>query len=307
MIMTQTGRLAVLVCGLFVATPPAWAHHGPTKAIEDLSDRIAVEGPSPELFARRGDEFRALGELIHAAEDYESALAIDPGWTPALYGLAHVLVDRGRLQEAEAVAKRGIESAQDLDGAAPFHALLAQIHEQSDCCDDAIQSWNRALASSRPEVDWFLSKAQLLWKMHQVDAAEETLRSAMRRNPSAALKRAWYESLIRCGRLSEAEDQVEAGLKRAKWKSTWLLLRARLHAAQDRPAEARRDALAALAEIDQRLRPDSPNPFLAADKAQALALLGRRDQAKEQAEIARALNVPAWKLAGFEDLQTRRD
>jgi hypothetical protein len=125
----------------------------------------------------------------------------------------------------------------------------------------------------------------------------------MERNPSEVLKRAWYESLIRCGRFAEARRQVDAHLHSARWKSTWLLLRARLYAAQGRRDEARQDALEALSEIDLRLLPDSPNPFLTADKAQALALLGRRDEARREADIASALGIPAWKLA---ELRTSR-
>jgi tetratricopeptide (TPR) repeat protein len=156
------------------------------------------------------------------------------------------------------------------------------------------------LASSKPDVDWFLGKAQLLWKLQRHDATEEALRSATERNPSEALKRAWYEALIRCGRLDEAQQHIEAGLQKARWKSTWLLLRARLHAARGDSTRARDDALAALTEMDGRLQGNSPNPFLIADKAQALALLGHHAPAQRHAEIARSLGIPAWKLPGFD-------
>jgi hypothetical protein len=58
--------------------------------------------------------------------------------------------------------------------------------------------------------------------------------------------------------------------------------------------------------MDQRLHGDSPNPFLIADKAQALALLGEHAQARGHAEIARSLGIPAWKLAGFDFASPRQ-
>jgi tetratricopeptide (TPR) repeat protein len=223
-------------------------------------------------------------------------LELDTRYVPALYGLAHVQYDRGQLADAAITAERGITAAVRDDDAPPFCALLARVYGQSNRWDEALRSWDRALASSRPEVDWFLEKTQLLWNLERPEAAEETLRAAIERNPSEVLKRAWYESLIRCGKLDEAERHIEAGLEDAKWKSGWLLLRARVRATQGREHEARQDVLAALAEIEARLRPDAPNPFLIAERAQALDLLGHSDEAREQAEIAQLTGVPDWKL-----------
>jgi tetratricopeptide (TPR) repeat protein len=296
--MTRSGWLVILGCGLLGCPQPAWAHHGPSHVIEELSERIEGGERSAELFVRRGDEYRALGEHQAAVADYESALKQSPQWTPALHGLAQALFDTQQLEAALAVANRGIKAAQHAGEAAPFHALSARIHEQGEQWEQALASWDSALASSRPEVDWFLGQAQVLWRLNRSKSAERALRTAIERNPSEVLRRAWYEALIRCGRLDEAQRQIAAGLRKARWKSTWLLLRARLHAAKDHQSAARRDALAALQEIDQRLDPSSPNPFLVADKSVALALAGRTEEARAQAEIARNLGVPAWKLAG---------
>jgi tetratricopeptide (TPR) repeat protein len=295
--------LLALSSQLFAPWPQVQAHHGPTKVIEALSDRITHGERTAELLARRGDEYRALGDLTAAAADYKAALELDEAWAPALYGMVHVHFERAQFEEARELAERGIASRGGLaepDDAAPFHALLANIHAQEHRWEEALRSWDAALASSQPEVDWFLGKAQLLWTLKRHDAAEESLRSATQRNPSEALKRAWYEALIRCGRLDEAQQHIEAGLQKARWTSTWRLLRARLHTARGDSTNARVDALAALTEIKQRLHGDSPNPFLIADKAQALALLGHHAQAQRHAETAHSLGIPAWKLAAFD-------
>jgi tetratricopeptide (TPR) repeat protein len=295
-----------VACGLSLHSSQARAHHGPTKAIEALSDRIIHGERSADLLARRGDEYRALGELTAAAADYEAALELDKTWAPALYGMVYVHIERAELNDARELAERGIALHAERGNAAPFHALLAGIHSQEQRSEEALRSWDAALTSPQPEVDWFLGKAQLLWTLKRYDAAEDALRSATRRNPSEALKRAWYEALLRCGRLDEAQQHIDAGLQKARWKSAWLLLRARLHAARGDWTRARQDAQAALTEMDQRLHGDSPNPFLIADKAQALALLGEHAQARGHAEIARSLGIPAWKLAGFDFASPRQ-
>jgi tetratricopeptide (TPR) repeat protein len=292
--------LMTLACCLSLQLPQAQAHHGPTKAIEALSDRIAHGERSAELLTRRGDEYRALDDLAAAAADYEAALELDETSAPALYGMVQVHVERAEFVKARKEAERGAALLAEPDDAAPFHALLAGIHSEEQRWEEALRSWDAALASSQPEVDWFLGQAQLLWKLKRHDAAEDALRLATRRNPSEPLKRAWYEALLRCGRLDEAQQHIDAGLQKARWKSTWLLLRSRLHAARGDSARARVDALAALAELDQRLHVASPSPFLIADKAQALALLGRDAQARRHTETARALGMPAWKLAGVD-------
>jgi tetratricopeptide (TPR) repeat protein len=296
----QNTCLLAVACGLSLHLSQAQAHHGPTKAIETLTDRIAHGERSAQLLARRGDEYRALNDLAAAAADYEAALELDKAWAPALYGMVHLHIERAELEEAREVAERGIALLAERENVAPFYALLAGIHAKRERYEEALQSWDSALASSQPEVDWFLRKAQLLWKLKRHDTAEDVLRSAIRRNPSEALKRAWYEALLRCGRLDEAQQHIDAGLGRARWKSSWLLLRARLHAARGDSTRARQDALAALTEIDQRLQGATPNPFLIADKAQALALLGHRAQAQRHVETAGSLGIPAWKLAGFD-------
>jgi tetratricopeptide (TPR) repeat protein len=295
--------LLALSSQLFAPWPQVQAHHGPTKVIEALSDRITHGERTAELLARRGDEYRALGDLAAAAADYQAALELDKAWAPALYGMIHVQIDRAQFEDARELAERAIArrgGLADPDDTAPFHALLAHIYAAEQRWEEALHSWDSALASSQPEVDWFLGKAQLLWKLKRHDAAEDALRSATQRNPSEALKRAWYEALIRCGRLDEAEQHIEAGLQKARWTSTWRLLRSRLHAARGDSTHARADALAALTEINQRLQANSPNPFLLADKAQALALLGHHTQAQHHAETARSLGIPAWKLAAFD-------
>src|SRR5687767_10856541 len=92
--------LMAVVCGLSRYVPQAHAHHGPTKTIETLSDRIAHGERSAKLLARRGDEYRALGDLEAAAADYEAALKLDEAWAPAVYGLVHVHVERAEFEDA---------------------------------------------------------------------------------------------------------------------------------------------------------------------------------------------------------------
>jgi tetratricopeptide (TPR) repeat protein len=178
--------LAIFGGGLVAHAPSAQAHHGPTKAIEALSERIDHGEKSADLVARRGDEYRALGDLKSAALDYNAALELDARWLPALYGLAHVCVKRQQFQEAELAAERGIATAADAEEAAPFHALIAGIHQECGRWDDALRCWESALESSRPDVDWFLGKAQVLGSR------------TVQRRPKSFSSLRWNETPARC-------------------------------------------------------------------------------------------------------------
>lgn len=136
-----------------------------------------------------------------------------------------------------------------------------------------MNEWQKSLESSKPEVDWYLGKARVLSKLDRDQAARDSLEIAIKQNPSVVLQRAWIRSLIHCGAASEASLVIEEGLSRARWKGSWLLLRAQLELSQDKLAAARHDAARALQEIDARLEQNPGNPWLIADRQQVLTIL----------------------------------
>ena len=295
--MRSAGLLSTLLISLSLAfSPPASAHHSPSEVIEAITQRIAKGERTASVFVQRGDEHRAVGNLGAALVDYQSALHLQAGYYSALYGMAQAHLSQSHWVKAQAVAKRGLVLARNENEAAPFHVISAHIHEQNHCWEMALTAWQHSLASSRPKVDWFLGESRSLKRLKRIDDALQALETAMQKNPSTVLRRAWIEMLIHGDKIHEAEKQISAGLARARWKSSWLLLRARLHLAQKNSEAAQQDARTALSEISRRQSPGSVNPFLAADRGLALLILGREEEAKADLELAHSLGVSHEKL-----------
>ncbi|NOY43084.1 MAG: tetratricopeptide repeat protein [Planctomycetes bacterium] len=266
-----------ITIGLLVAllwpSPTTWAHHSPSEVIEALSDRIAKGERTPKILVRRGDEYRALGKNEPAIADYLAALKIEKNHPPAVYGLANTHLAQQNFTEAMLAANQGIRVAKNPDEAAPFHAIAARIYDKQGKGESASAAWKKALTSSRPQVDWFLQEARSLQRQGAPQKARQALEQAMTKNPSIVLRRAWLEALVQSGDTDTAAKHIEAGLARSRWKSSWLLLRAKLNLAQHQPEAARRDAQAALQEINSRQRPNTENHYLAAAREQSLAIL----------------------------------
>ncbi|MCA9229776.1 MAG: hypothetical protein KDA57_03935 [Planctomycetales bacterium] len=257
-----------LACSQF-----ACAHHSPSEVIEALTEQMVAGQGTASLLIRRGDEYRAICDEQSAAIDYQAALELEPGSLPALYGLAHACFRLQLPDKASSACQRAIAVARNPDEAGAFHALLARIREQETDWSQALNEWQKSLESSKPEVDWYLGKARVLSKLDRDQAARDSLEIAIKRNPSVVLQRAWIRSLIHCGAASEASLVIEEGLSRARWKGSWLLLRAQLELSQDKLAAARHDAARALQEIDARLEQNPGNPWLIADRQQVLTIL----------------------------------
>jgi tetratricopeptide (TPR) repeat protein len=255
------------------APTPVVAHDGPRRVIEIVGRAIATEGPSAQLLLRRAYEHQALGDTEAAILDFNAALAFDPRSTAAWLGGAEARLRRGEWQDAASMARAGLELDPDARTQAPFHALLARIHESRRQWTMALDAWRSALRAPQGEIDWFLGEARCLAELGRTRERCEALTFAMTRNPSVVLRRAWIHALVEAGDLDLAWREIETALGDARWKSAWLLLRARIHAQRgDRPQQ-RSDASAALEEITIRLHPTRPDPQLLAEAEFARRLL----------------------------------
>ena len=166
----------------------------------------------------------------------------------------------------------------------------------------AAVAWDNALRSDRPAVDWFLGQAQSLDRLGQTEARVEALEAARHRNPSAVLYQTWLRALVDAGDLDQAEAEVEGKLATVRWKASWLLLRARIRAAQGQVAAQQVDARAAMEEIKVRWRSATGpgDPFLLVHAGLAFALLGEPDEAHRHLEAARRRGVPEARLHEYE-------
>jgi tetratricopeptide (TPR) repeat protein len=283
---------------------PVAAHDSPGDVIHALSHRMELEGPTARLLAARAFEYQALGQWEAAIADFNGALTLQPRFGAALQGLAAVELRASNPVAAESAARRAVDLYDDPTRRAPGEALLAQVLVAQSRWPEALDAWRRALKSPSPEVDWYLGEAECLGRMKRFTEQSEALAAARLRNPSVVLHRAWVRALVESGRLDEASREIEAGLANTRWRSTWLLLRARLHEKQGDTARQHDDALAALAELQGRINPERPDHWLLAECGIALALAGRESAAREYEKQARELGVPDADLLEIDAILT---
>lgn len=289
-----------LLCAL--AVTPAPAHDSPGDVIHAVSHRIEQEGPTARLLAARAFEYQSLGQWNAAIIDFDGALALQPRFSAALQGLAEAHLRLGHWTDAESAAQRAIALYDDDGRRAPGQALLAQVLEAQTKWPEALDAWREALKAPYPEVDWFLGESRCLGKLGRYDDQASALALARSRNPSVVLHRAWVRAMVDGGQLDAARAEIETGLEKARWQSSWLLLRARVHARQGDTAHQYEDALAALAELQGRINPERPDTWLVTECAIALALAGEETKAREYETQARTLGASGADLLEIDQL-----
>jgi len=289
-----------LLCALAVS--PAPAHDSPGDVIHALSHRMELEGPTARLLAARAFEYQSLGQWDVAIADFDGALVLQPRFSAALQGLAGAHLHLGNWVAAESAAQRAIALYDDDGRRAPGQALLAQVLEAQTKWPEALDAWREALKAPYPEVDWFLGESRCLGQLGRYDDQAAALALARTRNPSVVLHRAWVRALVDGGQLDAARAEIETGLEKARWQSSWLLLRARVHAREGDTAHQHEDALAALVELEGRINPERPDPWLLTECAIALALAGEETKAREYETQARTLGASGADLLEIDQL-----
>lgn len=263
---------------------------------------MELEGPTARLLAARAFEYQSLGQWDVAIADFDGALALQPRFSAALQGLAEAHLRLGNWTDAESAAQRAIALYDDDGRRAPGQALLAQVLEAQTKWPEALDAWREALKAPYPEVDWFLGESRCLARLDRFTDQAEALALARTRNPSVALHRAWVRALVDGGQVDAARAEIETGLEKARWQSSWLLLRARVHAREGDTAHQHEDARTALAELQGRLNPERPDTWLVTECAIALALAGEETKAREYETQARTLGASGADLLEIDQL-----
>lgn len=290
-----------LCAAVFIALDTA-AHDSPGDVIHALTHRMEASGPTARLLAARAFEYQYLGQWDEAIADFEAALERQPRYGAAIDGLAQVLLRQEQFELAIAVANRGLQLETTPEREGPYHAIVARARGGQSRWQQALEAWRAALRSDQPDVDWFLEEARCLAELHRYNERAHALGEAKERNPSIVLEQAWIHALVDARQYERALPEMNRFLDQARWKSTWLLLRARLHAHTGNESERRTDAEQALAEINQRWSWDDAkrDPMLLLQAGLAFALLDQPQQARAHLDAARRHGVSSGQLANYE-------
>jgi tetratricopeptide (TPR) repeat protein len=293
----QLSVVSCLFAAFLVADGSALlAHDSPDHEVELLTLKMSRTGKTPTLLIRRASEYRALGDLTRAATDLQEAIALQPKLPAAYADLSRVQFAQEKLSEACESVTRALALTQDAGERPALFLLRAQIQAARGLATEALADCE--LSARRDDQDWYLIRGQLQGKLGKLDARVAGLKEGFDRNGSIVLEIEWIEAMIDAGQHRQALDRIEEHLNQLRLRSSWLLRRAR--ALKGLKAEYLPDANSALAELNQRIRPENPEPTLLVDRAMAFALLGRAVEANQDLAAAKKRGIPAASCARVE-------
>lgn len=280
-------RLFALAIVIAPATSPG--HNDVSETIKALSLKIEKQ-PTAELYYQRATEFRALQEKTHAIEDFESALKLAPENRRALVALVQLY---GADKKAETLISRYRVFAKTKEEKFEAHYLLASYfsklgrHEVARSHCDTLQVIR---PNDDPALDLFHSG--LLLKLQRPQDAAAVLKKSAKRTKSIVVRNNWIDAALAAGQTGEILPLIENELSSSRFRSSWLIRRARAHLIHARKDEAKSDLDAALAEIAPRINRDRPDLTLVADRGLIYALLGKDDLAKKDLQLLKNSGFP---------------
>ncbi len=294
-------QLFALAVPLLILPCPAVAHDSPEHVIELLTARMETIGERPDLLWRRATEHRALGNLKAAATDLQRALKLKKDYQPALIDLSRVRLAQGRRRDAMKPIERALSFVTNEPSRAPIRMMKAEILAAAGDYSAALHECDLALTSSSSvELDWYLTRSQFQSQIGRFAEAAEGLRQGYERTGSAVLEVESIDAMIDAGQHDDAWGKVESALRETRWRSSWLIRRARIHLGRASISAAHQDFAEAILEINSRLNPAHPEVSLLADRGLALALLGDITGAKKDLLAARKAGADAAMLRRLE-------
>lgn len=270
------------------------AHESPEHNIKHLSTHIETDRSADNLF-QRAIAYRAVGQLDKATTDLNDAIKLAPNNLGYHLEFCRVQLAQSKFGKALHTANHALKLSNTPNQRATCHILRAEAYHRSRRPKPALQSCQLAFKEvPKGEIEWFLlrSENQLSLGKHQQRITD--LKSGHALHHSAVLKAHWIDAIIDSSDFQTALPLIESELTNRRWKSSWLIKRARALQGLRRNTEASADLHAALAEINTRLNPARPDPLLLADQGITYALLGDKVAAKTSLKKLHRINAPHW-------------
>src|SRR2546423_8514409 len=281
-------RLCALLSGaLMLVTPGLSAHEGPEHEIDELTARIKAEGESADLLLQRAIEYNVLKNGAEAVKDLERALDFE-AHSPAIQReLSRAYFSIGKTNEALETATEGLKYASQGPEKASLFVIRCEILRARKEYQKALDDADRAIQEHPDNAECYVTRSLLQQQLGLKKERIKGLEDGIKETGSGLLEAEWIEALIEGGKSEFALDKIEAELKEARLRSSWLIRRAKARLALNKNDEARTDLKEALRELNERLGRGAHDPLLLADRGQAQELLGNKEEAKKDYEEAR--------------------
>lgn len=158
-------------------------------AIETYNDILRREPSNPAALFYRGYANGKMRRYELAANDYRSFLKVAPENIDGMLALAFICIKQGKNNEAMDNYNRIIEIFPDHSVAYASRALL---ESQDGFLDAALMDWDKAIEYDAKNIDYLVSKADLLIRMNRKADARRTLDEAVKKGASRGQLQEYY-------------------------------------------------------------------------------------------------------------------
>ncbi|MCX7985803.1 MAG: tetratricopeptide repeat protein [Bacteroidales bacterium] len=167
-------------------------YHEAIEAFEEYTRLLREDnnGDEPEpadmldVFCSIGECHERLGDLINAATYYNKALAIDPHYPDAIYGIGIIYSLCNNLSES----LKYIRQAIDLDPFnSEYHFSLGNVYRRIGKIEKALEAYRTATNIDPKDYESWLNIAQLYFEKNLLTKAIRTLEEAYEHNPKVAI------------------------------------------------------------------------------------------------------------------------
>ncbi|MBK1829900.1 hypothetical protein JIN77_04130 [Verrucomicrobiaceae bacterium R5-34] len=270
------------------------AHESPEHTIEHLDAALKQQRTAPKLY-QRAMAYRSLGHLEKSRADLVEAVKMAPKSLLFHLELGNLELAARNSAGALEAATHAMPLAQNAEQKSRVHMLRAEAYHLGKQYKPSLQACQLAFrAVPEGEIEWFLLRSENQRALGQHRERIAGLAAGIKRHPSAVLQSHWVDAQIDAGQFDAALKIIDAEISDRRWTSGWLVKLARALYGLKQNAAAETALYAALEEIQERLNPEQPDPFLLADQGIAHALLGNRAGAKNNLQKLHQHHAPPW-------------
>jgi len=277
-------------------TSVAHAHDSPSHTIDELSRHTHL---TSDQLHQRAIAHRATGHTRLAIADLQAAIREQPSQLGLHLELARTQLSAKHPTEVLKSTQQALKLATTPTERATIHILRAeayQLDKKPKLSLSATQLAFREIPEGK--IEWYLLRSENQRVLELKNQRVTDLETGLNQHPSAVLRSHWIDALIDAAQYTEALREVDLELTDRRWKSSYLIKRARALTGLHRKKEAAADLQSALAEIAPRIHPTRPDLLLLADQARAHAMLGNDAEAQATLKQLREHHAPEWILRG---------
>lgn len=280
------------------------AHESPEHTLEALNQHHEL---TTSQLHQRAIAHRAMKKYPLAIKDLKTAIARDPKQLGYHLELSRIQMAAGKYHDAMHSTEHALPLAKTVEQRADIHLLRAEIYQLDGQPQRSLDTLAKAFQQiPNGHIEWYLLRSQNQHALGQNRQRISDLESGLQHHPSAVLKSHWIDALIDAGKFESALKEVNAELTDRRWKSSYLIKRARALIGLNRKAEGTSDLQSALAEIAPRINPQHPDLLLLADQVAAYTLLGNHTKAEQSLAQLKAHHAPRWILDRLQEPASKK-